>query len=182
MQDRNLKSETLPTKRLFFALLPDTQTRARLAELQAGIQGRKLPRENFHLTLMFLGNQSESCIPRLKAFIDQLDFSAFNLRIDKRGFFPRVKISWVGSSEHHPELARLHTAVRNYCAQNLGLAHDIKRPFRPHITLARNALPTEIPLPPPFVWHVNRLALMESLISREKSQSAVYRILHDKQA
>lgn len=182
MQDRNLKSKTFPIKRLFLALLPNAQTRTRLAELQAGISGRKVPRENFHLTLMFLGNQSESCIPGLKAFIDQLDFRAFSLRIDKRGFFPRVKISWVGSNELHPELARLHAAVQNYCAQNLGMAHDMKRPFRPHITLARNALPTEIPLPEPFVWHVNRLALMESLISREKSQSAVYRILHNKQA
>ena len=166
--------------RLFVALLPDTRTIRRLTALQAGIKGRKTPSENLHLTLMFLGNQDSTNIPKLKAFIETLDFKAFDLCIDRRGFFSKLKINWVGASETPPLLVKLHEDIWHHLVPRY--VDERKRPFRPHITLARNALPSEIPLPEPFIWHIDRLALMESLISREYGKSAVYQILYEKQA
>ncbi len=182
MYDRHQNPEQINTRRLFLALVPDQQTINRLVELQKAVKGRKTPRENFHLTLMFLGDQPESRIPELMAFMDSLVFQSFDFRIDRSGFFSRLKISWVGSNELHPALARLHETFFSHLEQASGYAVERKRPFRPHITLARNAQPTDSTLPAPFVWHVDRLALMESIISKKPGQSAVYRILHEKWA
>ncbi|MBR7069758.1 MAG: RNA 2',3'-cyclic phosphodiesterase [Oxalobacter sp.] len=177
---QNLKPEN--THRLFLALLPDPQTVNRLTKLQEGIEGRKTPRGNLHLTLMFLGSQPESRIPELATFIDSLAFQAFDLCIDRRGFFSRLKISWAGIKEPPPMLAKLHQAIWDYCRRNSILEYDMKRPFRPHITLARNAKPTGTPIPEPFIWHVTRLALMESIISHERGRPAIYKVLHEKRA
>ncbi len=48
--------------RLFFALWPDPPTRTALAMLVDGLPlvgGRRVPAENLHLTLAFLGNVDE---------------------------------------------------------------------------------------------------------------------------
>ena len=180
MQAKHQKPDSTDMHRLFVALLPDTRTIRRLASLQAGIKGRKTPPVNLHLTLMFFGNQPRSSIPKLKAFIEALDFKAFDLCIDQRGFFSRLKINWVGTSETPPLLVKLHEDIWHQMVPRY--VDEKKRPFRPHITLARNALPSEAPLSEPFIWHIDRLALMESLISREYGKSAVYQILYEKRA
>ena len=182
MHNSHQKLKPENTRRLFLALLPDPQTINQLTKLQEGIQGRKTPRENLHLTLMFLGSQPESRIPELAAFIDSLAFQAFDLCIDRKGFFSRLKISWAGSTEPHPELARLHQVIWDYCGLNPILGCYMKRPFRPHITLARNAKPTDNSISEPFTWHVTRLALMESIINPERGKSAIYKVLHEKRA
>ncbi len=180
MQGKHQKPDSTDMHRLFVALLPDTRTIRRLTALQAGIKGRKTPPENLHLTLMFLGNQDSTSIPKLKAFIETLDFKAFDLCIDRRGFFSRLKINWVGASETPPLLVKLHEDIWHHLVPRY--VDERKRPFRPHITLARNALPSGAPLSEPFIWHIDRLALMESLISREYGKSAVYQILYEKRA
>jgi len=182
MHSKYRKTGSTDTRRLFLALLPDPTTIRHLARLQEDIKGRKTPLGNLHLTLMFLGNQPESRIPELTAFIDSLAFRAFDFLIDRRGFFSRLKISWAGNGELHPELARLHKAVQDYAIQDAGQAESRKLSFRPHITLARDAKPSDASVPEPFVWHVTRLALMESIISRKPGQSATYRILYEKRA
>ncbi len=182
MYDRYQKSAPTDDHRLFLALLPDEQTVHRLVELQKGIKGRIIPRENLHLTLIFFGNQPKSRISELIAFIDTLIFRTFDLRIDRRGFFSRLKINWAGSKETHPELAMLHKTIWDSLGQDHNLESRTKHPFRPHITLARNAQPTSNILSDPFIWHVNRLALMESIISKKPGQSATYQILYEKQA
>ena len=111
MQGKHQKPDSTDMHRLFVALLPDTRTIHRLTALQAGIKGRKTPPENLHLTLMFLGNQDSTSIPKLKAFIETLDFKAFDLCIDRRGFFSRLKINWVGASETPPLLVKLHEDI-----------------------------------------------------------------------
>ncbi len=166
--------------RLFVALLPDRQTINRLTKLQAGIKGRKTPPENFHLTLMFLGDQASANIPKLKTFIETLDFRAFDFCIDRRGFFSRLRISWAGTSETPPLLVKLHKDIWNHLVPQY--AGEREKTFRPHITLARKAQPTEPIVPDPCIWHVDRLALMESIISGNPGQSATYRILHEKHA
>ena len=105
-----------------------------------------------------------------------------SLCIDRKGFFSRLKISWAGSTEPHPELARLHQVIWDYCGLNPILGCYMKRPFRPHITLARNAKPTDNSISEPFTWHVTRLALMESIINPERGKSAIYKVLHEKRA
>lgn len=168
------------THRLFIALLPDLYTVNQLTQLQKPIKGKKTSIENFHLTLMFLGNQPKTNIAALKSFIDRLPFEPFDLKIDQYGFFSKLKISWAGFQQIPASLAKLHKIIWNQMVPDY--VNETKYSFRPHITLARKALPPPLSLDQPFIWHINRLALMESIISDIPRKSASYRILHEKHA
>ena len=45
--------------RLFYALIPDDVTNARLQECQIHVSGKKTPPENLHMTLVFSGQSTE---------------------------------------------------------------------------------------------------------------------------
>ena len=169
-------------RRLFIALLPDRKTIDRLVALQDSVKGRKSPLENLHLTLLFLGGQPPERIAELCGFLKTLAFRPFDLTVDRMGFFSRLKICWAGSTKTPPELTELHQAICTYLNDDPSMAAEVGRPFRPHITLARKSEPAGSPIEEPFTWHVDRLALMESIISTERGKSSTYRVLYEKRA
>ncbi len=136
MQGTPQESSFTYTRRLFLALLPDRQTSDKLASIQKHFSGKRVPVENFHLTLMFLGNQSESHLPSLKSFVETLPFQAFNLTIDQTGFFSSLTIGWAGATVIPNQLTALHETVWDHMVPRY--VSEKKRPFRPHITLARH--------------------------------------------
>lgn len=95
---------------------------------------RWAPRQQWHLTLQFLGRLDEP-----DSFAESLGESLrrvtpFPLRLGGGGAFPapgRGSVLWVGVTSGGAELARLAQAV----AAVSGVTGD--RPFRPHVTLAR---------------------------------------------
>lgn len=165
-------------RRLFFALLPDKRIKEKLASVQKKMAGRKTPPENFHLTLFFLGNQPDSVLPSLKNFIDQVNFRSFVLSLDKTGYFSKIRLSWIGPTEIPPSLVQLHNTTRRFLVP--AYLEDKKEAFRPHITLARKSLPSPVKIANPVVWTVDRLALIESILSKEPGKHPEYRILHQK--
>lgn len=151
--------------RLFFALCPDPATRSALAALQQQVTGRKVPVENLHLTLAFLGNQASQHMPVLQAILHALTLPAMHLQIDQLGFFTAPRVAWAAPSVVPAALLGLQQALW----QALHDAQISLKPvagFRPHVTLARNAeKPSAVP-EAAISWRVGHIALIESVLGQ----------------
>ncbi len=173
-------------KRLFVGIPLPTSIRRELARLQdpRWPATRWVREEQFHLTLQFLGPTEPSRIPLLVEALSEITVPSFPLHIAGTGVFPslqRARVLWAGL---HPStiLQELHQAVITHL-KPLGYEPE-KRPFHPHITLARFKGPAppelehflrtnhDLDLPP---FTVDRFHLYESNLHR---QGARYKPLH----
>lgn len=116
--------------------LPD-DVRDALAALQRGLSvGRPVPRENLHLTLAFLGDQTDAALEEAHLALSGLHAPAFDLQLAGIDIFgeqaPRLVFAGVVPN---PALAMLEQAVVR-ALRGAGLAFARQR-FRPHVTIAR---------------------------------------------
>lgn len=128
--------------RLFVALDIDESVRQRIALFTEGVSGfapdaRWVKSESLHLTLKFIGEQSESQMNQIKGALETVRAGAIEIRFHGYGFFPTAKSSrvfWVGM-ESNLQLAALAASVDEKMA-GLGIPKE-DRAFSPHLTLAR---------------------------------------------
>ena len=123
--------------RAFIALEIPEPMSGTIAALQVGLEfGRLVPQENFHVTLAFLGDQSDLVLDELHAGLSLLSAPAFDVQVQGLGTFGDM-------SPHHlfaevvpsAELAALRKKVR-HAARDAGIELSHQR-FHPHITIAR---------------------------------------------
>lgn len=150
-----------PGHKLFFALWPDENTRAALARLQPLAPGRALAPAKLHLTLAFLGQQPATALAPLRAILAGLDGPALPLLIDSLGYFHQPRIGWAGMAAAPATLLTLQAGLIRQLAA-AGLCTSAHGPFKPHVTLARDASPPQGSFAP-VPWHADTVALVESL-------------------
>ena len=133
--------------RLFIAVtLPEevkAQIEAAQAELRRALPGpgvRWTRREQFHLTLMFLGDVDVARVQPLEEAIRAAcrGFSALPLRAERVGFFPDLRyprVIWAGVQDQAGQLLRLQQAV-DAVTRDFTTEQKEER-FSGHITLAR---------------------------------------------
>ena len=163
-------------KRLFFALWPDSRTRARLAYL-AGLlpidKGRRIPPENLHITLVFLGNVQEQDIPGLVEAAGRLRISGFRLQISRCGWWKRATVAWLAPETTPAPLLELVEQI-NRLTMSAGLPVE-KRDYSPHLTVARKVTrPVTGRQFEPIHWDVREFCLVESVTH---AQGARYRVM-----
>ncbi len=159
--------------RLFYALCPAPATRTALAALQTQINGNKVPAQNLHMTLAFVGNQPRSVLPVLTSILQSCALPNLHMEIDSWGYFPKQRIAWVGPSVPPPALLSLQQQLW----QNLidaGILRKQTNEFVPHISLARNSPMPSTKFFQPVHWESRQVVLMESVSA---SAGPVYRIL-----
>jgi 2'-5' RNA ligase len=166
-------------KRLFFALWPDEALRQRLyalgGELLGDNHGRRMPAENLHLTLAFLGYvnaERQTCLERGASAIQS---SAFTLTLDHAGFWPRKEILWIGGTPPEDLLALVRALQQGMTACRL---EPETRPFQIHLTLARNVRRLRLERNraiEPLAWPVDRFALVASQTLPEGARYEVLR-------
>lgn len=132
-------------------------------------------RDNFHLTLKFLGDVDSD---RLGAIVSALGgaaagYPSFELRVGGLGAFPsptRPRVLWVGLDEGATEAMRLAERV-DHALAGLGFASET-RAFSPHVTLGRVREPRRQPGLAEVLrggafgrQRVDRLCLMQSTLS-----------------
>lgn len=146
------------TLRLFVAIvLPENikeeieKARKRFRAASPGNAIRWTRREQFHLTLKFLGNVAESRAAALTEALREVGrrFAAMNLRAERIGFFPnarRPRVLWVGVNDDKGVLAQFQNAVElavaNFSPKNPTPArreHVSDEKFVGHVTLGRIA-------------------------------------------
>lgn len=150
--------------RYFFALWPEVETLGllqRFADSLPTDDGHLLHGDDLHITLAFLGQLSEVQRGCLLAAADQISFAPFELQLDRLDLWRRPGILWCGPSTTPPELQRLVGQLQQGLEQ-CGLALE-KRPYTPHVTLARKArrLP-DLLIPEPICWPVRGFVLATS--------------------
>jgi len=96
--------------------------------------------ENIHLTLKFIGDLEPAAYKQLEQVLSNGDYqlSPFTVRISGIGKFgrgPELTILWAGITPS-PKLESLYRDIENRLA-SIGIPRE-NRPFKPHITLARN--------------------------------------------
>ena len=124
--------------RLFVAIRPPEDVRARLLDLMEGVAGaRWLDEDQLHLTLRFIGEVDRHLANDVHAALAAIRHPPFDIAISGLGSFDRrgeTKVLWAGVAPHQP-LKALHKKVDQALAR-AGLEPE-RRAFHPHITLAR---------------------------------------------
>lgn len=157
--------DTARSPRLFFALLPDAAARDALDELARELAretgGKAVPAANVHLTLAFLGSLPRDRLARVEAIggATAQRAAAFDVALDRVGYFRAARVAWAGQAPTHPALQRLFDRLRTELA-SAGLPAE-QRPFHPHATLARHCRrpPADMPWPGTR-WRAEALTLM----------------------
>ncbi len=177
MQQASLPGFDVPAPEIhnvFFALLPDEATRARIAAAAEWLQqqadvphGRWLKPARYHLTLPFLGEHSRlapELVERAMAAANEVDAAAFDLELDLAGSFAgNARIPcWLGCRETPTALQALFdglsAALRRHACRTVGSAQLV-----PHVTVLRDAdRGVRMPLDPAIAWRVDEFVLIDS--------------------
>ncbi|HEY0421127.1 MAG TPA: RNA 2',3'-cyclic phosphodiesterase [Acetobacteraceae bacterium] len=124
--------------RLFVALDLPWPVRERLAMLAGGLPGaRWVPRENYHLTLRFIGEVAAHRAEEIDLALAALRSRGFALTLSGVGVFEkggRALSLWAGV-ERNASLDHLQNKIET-ALQRAGLDPERRR-FTPHVTLAR---------------------------------------------
>jgi 2'-5' RNA ligase len=125
--------------RLFVAIdLPDEVKNAVDGIVGRDLSGaRRVPREQLHLTLRFIGDGDEQMFQAVKKELATVSGTPFPLTIKGVGHFPpkrEPRVLWVGMEESG-QLNDLQKKIEQSLI-NAGIAADERR-FSPHITIAR---------------------------------------------
>ena len=151
------------SRRVFFALWPDAQMRARLARATKDAVrhsgGRPIAKDRFHVTVAFLGNLTPAGL-EMASTVPPIQVGAFALVLDTIGVFAASRTLWLGSRSVPPALIELERRLWEGLIAK-GFIRE-ERIYRPHVTLARRARPVDAEIAP-VEWPVGELALVESL-------------------
>jgi len=124
--------------RLFVAIPLPEEIRRQLAGLTEQSQGlRRVPGEQMHLTLKFIGDLGSEALNELTQSLAAIRFNSFDLRLKPPGAFPdevQPRVIWMGV-DRSPELMALQQSVEQ-AVLKVG-TEDRHQEYRPHITLAR---------------------------------------------
>jgi len=152
-------------RRLFFALWPDEHARRAVAAAfgpAVAAAGRPVPPGSLHLTLEFLGSVAESQLAALKALGERLVLPAAEVMLDRIDWWRRPKLLVATCSDPSSAVLALQAELRQLLSVQ-GFRID-SRPFRAHVTLARDAAsPPGAGPAAPVPWPSRELALVESL-------------------
>lgn len=135
---------------------------------------RWIPPANWHVTLKFLGSTDPAFLPWIEQKVEATvsGRAPITTRIDGSGCFPsarRARVAWVGIDDPGSQISELAADLDRDLAARF---RPSKRPFTPHLTVARIDPPTRVPdgfssskrLSEPF--EIDRVVLYESRLGR----------------
>lgn len=137
--------------RLFIGVELPEEIKEELAELKLLTpridSARWIEKQNLHLTLKFLGHVPEELVEILSKRIEASvrGGGAFEFALGEAGAFPtrrRARILWYGVDDGEDALEKLAGSIEA-AAETCGYRPE-KRPFHPHITLARIKTPQDV--------------------------------------
>lgn len=176
-----------PATRLFFALWPEPEVRARLDHLGGMLHrlhgGRCMTADSLHLTLVFIGALAPERVAALLPMAGAVSARAcrVELELERAACWPHNRIVCLEPGRPPAALAELVAGLEQGLGR-LRIGHD-RRPHRPHVTLLRHAdcrrgpgSDADVaPLPGlPLSWSANEFVL---LASSSQPDGARYRLL-----
>jgi len=177
-RDRAARPEAKPL-RLFVAIeipeaVKDTVEEAFAHWREEFPKARWVPRENMHVTLKFLGRTWPRLVDWVPERIEEAaaDVESFDTRLLGVGSFPSAKRGraiWAGFDDDGGLLTELAGAIDSALEDEF---EPEKRPFHPHLTVARSDPPLKLPASYTSTslesepWLVDRVTLFRSHLGR----------------
>ena len=139
--------------------------------------------ENLHLTLKFLGEQTDQQIEKIKQSLEEIAVvqKSFQIRLSKLGGFPAIdhpRVLWVGVEQEGGDLLVDLVEKIEFAMITLGFEQEEKS-FSPHLTLGRIKsgknlqklvkIVKETLFSSAYSVAVNQLILYKSILGREGS-------------
>jgi RNA 2',3'-cyclic 3'-phosphodiesterase len=163
-------------KRLFFALWPDADTRKHIQQIQQCVENDRLQKtrvENFHVTLLFLGNIDAVQEQQLVSAAAKIQSDCVQLCFDTLAFWRKPGILCLTASQQSDALLALVEKLQ-MLAYDIGIETE-ERPYKAHVTLARKAKFRHELDVKPFYWQAEGFVLAEST---QSELGVAYRVLH----
>ena len=169
------------TTRLFFALWPDeAQRRALERATDKAVRrcgGRPVPPANLHVTLAFLGSVALTRIPELqgigRAQAHSVSHAPVELAFERLVHWKDAQVLCAVSAAESSTARTLAVALQE-AATTAGFSAE-RRPFQPHVTLARKVVrPPRLPRLRAIVWRFEAYALVDS---RTEPNGAIYSVI-----
>jgi 2'-5' RNA ligase len=147
--------------RLFFALWADAGVAQQFAALSSQFKfehaGRLVDSKNYHVTVAFVGEVSNSRLETLRKIGWTLQARPFSMRFDALEYWQESRAIVAVVSDTPPALRDLWQGLQSA----IGLKTDM--PFRPHVTLARKvAQATVHTAKSAIIWDAGKLSLIRS--------------------
>jgi RNA 2',3'-cyclic 3'-phosphodiesterase len=164
--------------RLFFAVWPSESERAALAAWQSSLRdlcgGREMRADTLHSTLVFLGEVAGHRLEALRLAAQEVSGRDFGLNLTTAHYWGHNHIVYAAPQTTPPQLAELVTGLERSLRKHRFRFDD--RPYKPHVTMLRNAQWSDAKLPPmPAVrWQVGDFVLVQSL---SDERGARYKVL-----
>ena len=149
--------------RLFFAATPDPVVREQIAAVSQSLSlepgARRVPRENYHMTLAFVGDVSVSQLPVLLEVGAAQKERAFSVTFDAYEYWPKPGVIVAAARLIPDGLRRLWRQFHiDLAAHSWALE---SKQLRPHVTLARKvSQPAVLQAMSAFEWRVRDFCLM----------------------
>lgn len=126
-------------KRLFFAFWPSEKQRhtieSAIAHHKTGLSGKWTSRDNWHVTLVFIGNFPNKNIAALQNAATNIEFPAIKLRFEQIYYWTKPKIMCLKADFVPNQLIELVRSLQS-TARVFGCRFR-KRSYKAHMTIAR---------------------------------------------
>lgn len=155
--------------RLFFAIdLPqELKNQLELLQKMCPFAGRPVSPHNFHITLLFLGEVSRHQLDDILEAIEIPAIKPFEIELRQFAYFPKAEVGCL-EIEPNEQLIQLHQHINRKLKQSGIHIKQSGKPFRPHITLFRDAtVQSEITQTVDFELNVDHFCLMESQFNQK---------------
>ena len=162
--------------RLFFALWPDVDTRAQIANAAVALRlagdAQPVPRENYHVTLAFVGEVTTSRLAVLQQIGRGQRAAGCTIRFDANDYWPDHQVAVAVAREAPAALTLLWTQLHRDLALHQA-ALNLRYPrssLRTHITLARKVAQAPVlQAMSPLHWNARSFSLVRSDTSGARS-------------
>ena len=158
--------------RLFFALWPGPEARAKLvvaaAALRLAAPAHAVREEMYHLTVAFVGEVPADGEDRVRRIGRELRAPGFPITCDAYEYWPKPEVVVAAARTIPAALQVLWDDLHRALAAD-GFGMRIKR-LRPHVTLAKRvAADPALPAFEPFTWRASDLRLVRSETGADRS-------------
>ncbi|MCU7915367.1 MAG: RNA 2',3'-cyclic phosphodiesterase [Candidatus Thiodiazotropha sp. (ex Gloverina cf. vestifex)] len=125
--------------RYFFALWPDDEVRLQISAMSRRMtsKGRAHHPSDLHMTLVFLGQITDSQLRCINDAADGIRSRPFTLHLDRIDYWLRPRILWAGPEQTPEPLSQLVFDLKNSLIP-CGFEPE-RRKYKPHVTLHRKA-------------------------------------------
>lgn len=168
-----------PTDRLFFAILPDAEAAARIAQLaqqlrtQHGLKGKALATERFHVTLHHVGDYvgfPQQTVDAAREAAATVTAPPFMLGFDRAASFagkPRNVPLVLRGDDGLLALTAFQQSLGTAMAK-AGLGRSAGAAYTPHLTLLYDDRRVAAQAIEPIAWTAREFVLVRSLIGRSQ--------------